>query len=142
MDVSGKEISAEQLQRLALRYSFDAQVLLDGGRWNSAYYLAGYAIECGLKALIARQVKAGTVPSRKFMGDFYSHDLNNLVKFARLSNDLDAASPELRESWNLVVRNWSSEVRYDEYSEELAREVLRAVNDPKHGVLQWLRTFW
>ncbi len=31
----------------------DAEVLLDAGQWSGAYYLAGYAVECGLKACAA-----------------------------------------------------------------------------------------
>ena len=30
------------------------KVLLDAGRYPAAYYLVGYAVECGLKACVAK----------------------------------------------------------------------------------------
>ncbi|MCP5119377.1 MAG: HEPN domain-containing protein, partial [bacterium] len=41
-------------QNLALERLDDAKVLLDGGRYNGAYYLSGYVVECALKACIAK----------------------------------------------------------------------------------------
>lgn len=43
-----------QLQILAEERARDAEALLNAGRWSGAFYLAGYAIECGLKACIAK----------------------------------------------------------------------------------------
>ena len=40
-------------QRLADVRIDEAGVLLAAGRWSGAYYLAGYAVECALKACIA-----------------------------------------------------------------------------------------
>ena len=37
-------------QQLAERWLVDAKCLLDDRNWSAAYYLAGYAVECGLKA--------------------------------------------------------------------------------------------
>lgn len=35
----------------------DAEALLKARRWSAAYYLAGYAVECGLKACVVVYVK-------------------------------------------------------------------------------------
>ncbi len=43
-------------QRLALDHIADAKALLAARRWGGAYYLAGYAVECGLKACILVRV--------------------------------------------------------------------------------------
>jgi hypothetical protein len=41
----------------------DAEALLQGGRYDAAYYLAGYAVECAIKACIANQTRrASLVP--------------------------------------------------------------------------------
>jgi HEPN domain-containing protein len=40
------------LQILAEDRLKDAEVLLANGRFGAAYYLAGYAVECGLKACV------------------------------------------------------------------------------------------
>jgi len=44
-----------ELQRLSRIRIKEAKFLLDGGCYNGAYYLAGYAVECALKACIAKQ---------------------------------------------------------------------------------------
>ncbi|NJR43126.1 MAG: HEPN domain-containing protein, partial [Akkermansiaceae bacterium] len=44
-----------ELRRLAEERVRDAEALLAGGRWEFAYYSAGYAVECALKScLLAR----------------------------------------------------------------------------------------
>ena len=45
-----------QWQQLAERWLVDAKALLDAHRWSAAYYLAGYAVECGLKACVLARV--------------------------------------------------------------------------------------
>ncbi len=39
-----------ELQRLAKDRLLDAKALFAARRWSGAYYLAGYAVECALKA--------------------------------------------------------------------------------------------
>ncbi len=41
-----------EFQAMAEERIVDASLLLVGGQWSAAYYLAGYAVECGLKACI------------------------------------------------------------------------------------------
>jgi hypothetical protein len=47
-----------QLRQLAEDRILDAACLLAGDRWAGAYYVAGYAAECGLKACIMAHVEA------------------------------------------------------------------------------------
>jgi HEPN domain-containing protein len=49
----------QQLAELRLQ---DAEALLQAGRYEAAYYLAGYAIECALKACIAKRTEAESSP--------------------------------------------------------------------------------
>jgi hypothetical protein len=44
-----------ELQQLAEARLADAQVLLEAGRLDGAYYLLGYVVECALKSCIAKQ---------------------------------------------------------------------------------------
>ena len=53
------------LQKLAEDRIADAAALLNAGRWSAAYYLAGYAVECALKACIAKQTQAGDFPDKR-----------------------------------------------------------------------------
>src|SRR5262249_10273775 len=49
----------QQLSRLRRR---EARVLLDAGHSAGAYYLVGYAVECALKACIARSTRRYDFP--------------------------------------------------------------------------------
>jgi len=42
----------------------DAELLLENKKFANAYYLAGYAVEIGLKACIAAHISAETIPVR------------------------------------------------------------------------------
>jgi hypothetical protein len=54
------------LQNLANERIAEAKILLDAGKWSGAYYLAGYAVECGLKACIANLLKTENFPEKEF----------------------------------------------------------------------------
>ena len=43
------QVSRAELQQFARDRIEDARILLANGRWQAAYYLVGYAVECGLK---------------------------------------------------------------------------------------------
>jgi len=65
----------------------DAILLLSHLKPSNAYYLAGYAVELGLKACIARQISHETIPDKDFSRDIYLHDLPKLVRLAGLDKD-------------------------------------------------------
>jgi HEPN domain-containing protein len=76
------------LKKLAqMRYE-DANVLHAGKRYSGAYYLAGYAVECALKACIAGNVKKGDFPDRETVNKSWSHNLESLVGIAGLGTEL------------------------------------------------------
>ena len=52
------------LQQLADDRVLDAEALLTAGRWSGAYYLSGYAVECALKACIAKQTNGHDFPDK------------------------------------------------------------------------------
>lgn len=77
-------------QKLASIRLKEAQVLFREQQYASAYYLAGYAVECGLKACIAAQTRAGEFPPKPdIVRGYYQHDLNGLVKAAGLRRELE-----------------------------------------------------
>ncbi len=59
----------------------EAKVLLDSKRYEGAYYLMGYAVECALKACIDKQTREYDFPAKDSM-DLYVHDLNNLLRYS------------------------------------------------------------
>lgn len=48
-------LDRKELQELSRIRLTEAKGLLALGLWDGAYYLAGYAVECALKAYIAKQ---------------------------------------------------------------------------------------
>lgn len=108
-------MNRSDFQQLADVRIDEAGVLLAQGKYDGAYYLAGYAVECGLKACIARLTSQDDYPPKpKFIHDYYSHEIDRLVKIAGLTAQRDAdaaADPELQANWE-VVKDWSEESRY------------------------------
>jgi HEPN domain-containing protein len=128
------------LSRLRLK---EAKVLLAARLYDGAYYLAGYAVECALKACIARATRRHEFPDRVRVNACYTHDLTELLRHSGLQSHArtQAQDTEFEKNWD-TVRLWSETSRYDRNSEERARKLLKAISDRKHGVLPWLRRYW
>jgi len=134
-----------QLQQLSDIRLRDVRVLLEAGQFAGAYYLAGYAVECALKACVARQVRQFDFPNKSLANAAFTHHIERLVKVAGLELDFENdrnANPALELNW-AVVKDWSVTVRYDvRISEALAREMYSACTARKHGILPWIRIRW
>ena len=73
------------LQKLANLRIEEAKVLLDNGYYAGSYYLAGYAVECALKACIAKLTKRYDFPpDRSAINNIYVHKPETLMKSAQL----------------------------------------------------------
>ena len=117
--------------------------MLKAGYPAGAYYLAGYAVECALKACIAKQTKRGDFPP-KIADNYYTHDLTKLLKTAGLESqkNIDAkALTDLDKNFGLVAR-WKAINRYMPVSQPEARDLIEAITKRKQGVLPWLKKKW
>jgi hypothetical protein len=126
-------------QRLA-----EAKMLVQTGQSSGAYYLAGYAIECALKARIAGLFQQNQIPDRRFVNDVYTHDLAALLRLAGLQSELESAGVStLQQSWS-VVKNWSEESRYKVWTAEEASAMIEAIDGSgaAEGLFQWLSNRW
>ena len=133
-----------ELQRLAKERIIDAKVLLAARRWSAAYYLAGYAVECALKACIAKLMKAEEFPDTAFADKCWTHNLPQLLALADLKTDFDAtmqADPDLRDNWD-IVKEWNESSRYARKTKADAKNLYRAITDNTHGVPTWLKPRW
>jgi HEPN domain-containing protein len=133
------------LQYLTAERLRDAKTLLDGKRWAGAYYLAGYAVECGLKAcIIGRLMSSDDFPERKFSEQCWTHDLIQLLRLAGLKDVMAAAAvadPELKLNWDIATA-WTEASRYERISRAEAEGLFAAITDKKHGVLTWIKSHW
>ena len=133
------------LRRLSRLRIQEARILVRAGAFQGAYYLAGYAVECALKACIARQFNRHDIPDRKLVNDVYTHDVDKLLDLAGLRPALrhDAtANPALQTNWN-VTKDWKETVRYNPgITAQEAQDLYSACTARRHGVLRWLRNRW
>lgn len=133
------------LQQLVELRSKEARILLDAGSFPGAYYLAGYAVECALKACIAKEIKEYDFPSLHFVKKSWTHNLKDLLNLAELKDRLEKdmkSNKDLDTFWAIVV-NWEEDRRYElGVTQEEARNLCDAISDPVNGVLQWLKTWW
>jgi HEPN domain-containing protein len=138
-------MNRHDLQQLAEDRIEDARVLLDAGRWSAAYYLAGYSIECALKACIAKQTNLHDFPDKDKAFRAYTHSLAALIKVALLHDDLHGIqpqlNPELYKNWQ-IVKDWTEQARYEQTDEKTAREFHAAITDADSGVLPWIKKNW
>jgi len=113
-------------------------------RYEAAYYLAGYAVECALKACISKQTQKYDFPI-KDSNKLYVHDLNNLLKFSGLEeehrNNSDT-NEDFKLNW-AIVKDWRELSRYSlEISKDQAEALYLAVTDGKDGIMPWLQKWW
>ena len=135
-------VDLQKLSRLRVQ---EARVLLKSGQSAGAYYLAAYAVECALKACIARAVKRYQFPDRRTVNESYTHDLTQLIKVAGAQTALQTelrANAQFALNW-AVVKDWSESARYSlVISPAQARDLFAAVTGNPNGVLPWLKKRW
>lgn len=121
----------------------DARLLMRGGNIEGAYYLNGLAVECAVKACIAKNTKRHSFPpNQSAIKDIYTHDLVKLIGAAKLQAALDMErrrNAPFNNKWD-VVKDWSINSRYVVTGLN-ARDLYRAVAG-RNGVMQWLRQRW
>ena len=134
-------------QQLAESWLPAAKALLDARQWSAAYYLAGYAVECGLKACVLARVAATPeliFGDRKFSEKCFTHNVVELVKLA----DLEAArvaeattNPAFGQNW-YVVKDWNEQARYNTASHQKAKKLYNPITDKANGVMPWIKNRW
>src|ERR1700730_17348085 len=101
---------------------------------DGAYYRAGYAVECALKACIAKATLRHDFPERKRVDDSHTHNLEKLMKLANLEEawfERMRTDSVFRDCWDLV-QSWSEQSRYRRSTLEAAKGLLNAVDNKKH----------
>jgi HEPN domain-containing protein len=134
-------MTRQDLQELAEVRLKDARVLLDAGRFSGAYYVAGYVVECALKACIAKQFHEHEFPDLQKVKQIYTHGYDTLVRVAGLDLATELRSEQFAANWELV-KKWTEKSRYETCDDARARALIAAISDTESGVLQWLRRNW
>ncbi len=139
-------VNRAELQQLARDRIREAKALLSAKEWAGAYYLAGYAVEYGLKSCILAYVeKTGIIfEDRKYGEKCWTHNLEDLVKLAALEEALGrdmAASQVLERNWEIVAE-WSELSRYQRKRHHEAKKLYRAITDKADGMMTWITNHW
>jgi len=123
----------------------EAKLLLDHKCYEGAYYLLGYALECAIKACIARQVKEHDFPDKNLANACYTHKLGDLLGVAGLKQKLlekEKNDEDFKLNWG-VAKDWSEDIRYEHTIEETrAKDFFEAIMDNKSGILVWIKSWW
>ena len=118
-------MNRNDFRKLALIRLDDARILFRQGRFEGCYYLSGYAVECGLKACIAKLTKRYDFPDKSLLQGVYTHDLAPLLRIAGLEEARDRESEHDREfglHW-YVVKQWKGESRYENPDRQPAESI-------------------
>jgi HEPN domain-containing protein len=99
-------MTAEDLNKRAIRWLEDAKVLRGAGRYESAVYLCGYAVEFALKFRICKILEWAAF--RDDLPGMKTHNLVNLLNFTAL----EGRKKVFQVSWDIVAK-WNPEIRYD-----------------------------
>jgi hypothetical protein len=93
---------------------------------------------------VARQTKEYDFPVKDAKSKFYIHDLAKLCSNAGLARAIEAecrSDTDFELNWNFV-KDWMEEARYQAHGRQKAEQMLHAVADLQHGVLQCLKRYW
>ena len=137
-------MNRRELQTLASVRLAEAKSLLRAGLSDGAYYLAGYSVECGLKACIAKHTRRYDFPDKKNVDASHTHDLKALVRIANLELlrvERAKTDPAFRDYWDLV-QQWSEQSRYRRHDRTDAKALVDAIASAQHGVLRWIKQHW
>ncbi|MDO9048651.1 MAG: DNA-binding protein [Methylobacter sp.] len=133
-----------ELENLVAIRIKEADILLTADCYQGAYYLAGYALECTLKACIAKQVKEFDFPDKKLANDSYTHKLADLVITAGLKQKLaeqENQNEAFKLNWAIVIE-WSEDSRYKfAIKKQDAHDLFNAITDNESGILPWLKKY-
>ena len=137
------QLTRIDFQRLAELRVQEASALLRSRKLIGSYYLSGYAVECALKACIAKMARRHEFPLKAdYVRRLYTHVLEELLKLADLDKQLEIdmrGNIALARNWG-VVRSWSEESRYQSFGLN-GKDLHAAVAGPD-GVFLWIKQRW
>jgi hypothetical protein len=137
-------MNRKDLQVLANVRIREAKALYRSGESSGTYYLIGYAVECALKACIAKKFKRHDFPDKKSVEKAHTHNLSTLCFLANLDGTRlqhEQADPIFSKNWDITIR-WSEESRYKVFDKLTCKELMDAIMEKRHGVMPWVKQHW
>jgi HEPN domain-containing protein len=136
-------VDRRDLQALSKARLTEAKALLKLGLNDGAYYLAGYAVECAIKACIAKGSQRHEFPDKRKADASYSHNLQDLIRVAGLDAQFKLALQDatFEDNWE-IVRAWSERSRYEKHDQQSTEALIAAIGVRRHGVIAWIKQHW
>ncbi len=140
-----------EYQQIATLRLDEAELLLTQGKYNGCCYLAGYVLELALKAAICKAMDNEDffdILKNETLRAFKIHNLKELIILAGLSrkyNNLKVVNPILYDNWLVIFDEirWSEQLRYQMVmTQNNAENMILAINEPKNGILEWIKNYW
>ena len=149
-----KRIEFQELSHLRI---LEADTLLAKNYPDGAFYLAGYAVECALKAAICQTLDiddffdaySTKAHSAKVKDDivqkFKTHDFGTLLVLSGLYFKLETdllGDAQLDYSWSSIrLHAWPEQYRYQIVSRKSITEAVDFIDSVK-CLLQWIKKHW
>jgi hypothetical protein len=116
----------------------DAQALFKAERWGGATYIAGYVIECILKAKILKNLNSADLPR-----DYWHHDLERLLQVSGLDRKMSEPQNRwIRDKMLLIQFKWKITMRYGSLQlidRHMAGRFMKAVEEVKGWVRETIQ---
>ncbi len=140
-----------EFQQIALLRLDEAETLLLQGKYDGCCYLAGYALELALKAVICNTMDNDSffdALKSETARAFKIHNLKELIILAGLSrkyNNLRIDNPTVYDNWLVILDEirWSEQLRYQMImTQQNAENMINAIIEPENGILEWIKNYW
>jgi HEPN domain-containing protein len=117
-------MTVDELEKRARRWLDDSKVLHESGRFESAVYLCGYAVEFALKSRICKLLE--WTAFRDDLPGMKTHNLVNLMSFT----GFESKKKVFQDAWDIVVK-WNPDIRYsaaESFTDERSRDMIEATD--------------
>ena len=148
--------SRSDLQTLTKQRLDEASALLSLSFPDAAFYLAGYSIECALKAVVCKTLdqddfykpdrsnKGNRYVQDRIFREFKTHNYNDLLVLSGLSTKFELArvsDPQLYSAWiDIQKAGWTEQYCYElgTKSRQNVSDFIKAVAT----VITWISNYW
>lgn len=144
-----------EIRNLAKQRLNEAEILYQNGKYDGAFYLAGYSVELTLKAKICDRLGIpnlfdetdASTNSIKGIGEIRktlkTHNLFTLLIFSGLKNQFDSEKStniELAKANSLLFNAWDENARYKPCGHMLDKDVEKLINllSEPNGIITWI----
>lgn len=151
----------EEIKQLAQTRLEEAEILCQNGKFDGAYYLAGYSIELTLKARLCEKLEIDNLFDYSDKQDedvnvirknFKTHDISQLLIFCglfkKLQRDKAHNSSLMKTCGDFIApsnknNKWSEQVRYSfsiggQFKEIFVTDFIALLKNPQ-GLLEWIK---